>query len=894
MTWIKQLFSRRRIYGDLSAEIQEHLEERIEELIAEGMPRKEAEPTARREFGNATLIEEDGREAWRWQLIEGIVTDVSYALRTLRKSPGFTLTAILTLALGIGANTAIFQLLDAVRLRSLPVVTPEALAVIQIQGGNRGFGVSRYETQLTYPLWEQIRAHQEGFSSVFAWARAEGVRVGQGSGARPAKALRVSGETFSTLGLLPIRGRLLTAEDDHTGCGAPGAVISYSFWQSEFGGQDSAVGSKLIIEGQPVEILGVTGPNFFGLEVGKTFDFAVPLCMAIGLDPKDSVRRDYFWLTVMGRLKPGWLAERASAQLQTISPGLFETTVPQGVSTESQQRYRAFRLSAYPAANGVSELRKDYDVSLWLLLGITGLVLLIACANLANLMLVRAGSREREMAVRSALGAPRERLIRQTLSEGLILAGTGALLGVFLANVFSRAMVALVSPGADMLHLDLTLDWRVLAFTAAMALTTCMIFDVAPAYRSSRADPATALRSGSRGTTPGRKRFSFQGFLVVTQIATSVVLLVSALLFVRSFLNLITLDPGFREKDIVIAFLDLSELKLPAREYYESLQRDLLREIQSIPQVQSAATSTHIPLDGSSWTLGLHVNGMEGWSKFSWVTANYFQTMDIPLVAGRDLDNRATPASPRTVVVNQKFVREYFDRANPIGATLRTVTETDFPEAEYEIVGVVKDTKYAGLREEIQPQCFAAASQFPPVSDWSGVFIHSSLSPPALISAVREKIDRVNPEIKTNFSVFQKDIDHSLVREKMMALLSGIFGGLAALLTAIGLYGVISYVGATRRNEIGIRMALGASRANVGGIILRQMLVLLVIGIGIGVLLALAAGRAARSQLYGLQWNDPLIFAGAIGLSSAVALIASFIPARRAMRVDPMVALRYE
>lgn len=739
MSWLKRLFSRPGIFNDLSAEIQEHLDERIEELIAEGMPRKDASAAARREFGNATLIEEESREVWRWQLIESILTDVSYALRTLRKSPAFTATAILTLALGIGANTAIFQLLDAVRLRSLPVAAPEALAVIQIQGGNRGFGVSHYETQLTYPLWEQIRAHQEGFSSVFAWTRVEGVRMGQGPRARLAKALRVSGETFSTLRLVPIRGRLLTEEDDRTGCGTPGAVISYSLWQSEFGGQDSAVGSKLTIDGQPVEILGVTAPSFFGLEVGKTFDFAVPLCTVMGLDPKDSVRRDYFWLSVMGRLKPGWVVERASAQLETIGPGLFEATVPQGVSTQSQQRYRAFRLSAYPAANGLSELRKDYDASLWLLLGITGLVLLIACANLANLMLVRAGTREREMAVRLALGAPRDRLIRQMLSEGVILAGTGALLGLFLANAFSRAMVSFVSPEANALHLDLTLDWRVLGFTAVIALTTCMIFDVVPAYRSSRADPAGALRSASRETTPGRKRCSFQGFLVIMQIAVSVVLLVSALLFVRSFRNLIALDPGFREKDIVIAFLDLTELKLPAREYYESLQRDLLREIQSIPQVQSASTSTHIPLDGSSWTLGLHVNGIEGWSKFTWVTADYFRTMDIPLLVGRDLDNRVILSSPHTVLVNEKFVRKYFGSANPIGATLRSVAEPDFPEAEYEIVGIVKDTKYAGLREEIQPQCFASASQFPALPDWSGVFIRSSSSPAALISAVPRK-----------------------------------------------------------------------------------------------------------------------------------------------------------
>jgi predicted permease len=518
MNWLKQLFSRRRLYNDVSDEIKQHLKEKIEELVAGGMSSKEAAYAARREFGNVSLIENDSHAVWRWPTIESCFADVRYGLRTLGKSPGFTAAAILTLALGIGANTAIFQLLDAVRLRNLPVRDPQSLALVEVKGGNQGYGVSHYATQLTYPLWEQVRAHQGSFSGVFAWTSdGNDVRVGQGSEARHARGLMVSGETFDVLGVLPIRGRLFTAEDDRPGCGMPGMVLSYGFWQSQFGSRDSAIGSKLLIESHPVEVLGVTPPSFFGFEVGKNFDVAVPICSLTAFAPGDAAftQRDYFWLTVMGRLKPEWTTERAAAQLDAMSPGIFEATVPPGRSTESQNDYRAFRLAAYPAANGLSGLREEYDTSLWLLLGITGLVLLIACANLANLMLVRASARERETAVRLALGASRWRLIRQLFAESLLLAAGGAVFGIYLAKAFGRTIVWLLSTSGNALELDMALDWRVLFFTASLAVTTCLAFGLMPAFRSSRTAPGDALKSGSRGVTAGRERFSFQRILVL-------------------------------------------------------------------------------------------------------------------------------------------------------------------------------------------------------------------------------------------------------------------------------------------------------------------------------------------------------------------------------------------
>ena len=832
---------------------------------------------------------------WR---AESMLQDVRFALRTLRKSWGFTLTAVLTLALGIGANTAIFQLLDAVRLRSLPVAKPATLAGVRLKNGTRGFGITGgdYDTMLSYPMWEQIRLHQQSFSGVFAWAQSGWVSLGEGAQERRARILWVSGETFSVLGVPPLRGRMFTEKDDQPHCGLPGVVISYALWQSEFGGQDSAIGSRLIIEGRSTEVIGVAPRSFFGLEVGKSFDFAVPFCSLTTYAPValTTTRSDYFWLRVVGRLKPGVTLAQASSQLEAMSPGVIEVTLPNGYSSTSLNMYKNFRLTTYPGGNGISSLRQTYDTSLWLLLGTTGLVLLIACANLANLMLARASTREREMAVRLALGASRWRLIRQLLSEGFVLAGAGAVLGIALAEIFSRSFLNFLSTGRDPIQLDISLEWRVLLFTGAVTISTCAFFALVPAFRSSRVEPGIVLKGGSRGTTAGRERFSFQRLLVVSQIAVSVVLLVGALLFTRSFWNLVTLDPGFREKGILVTYVDLKRLDLPPERHVPFI-RDLLAGVKTVPQVESSATSTHIPLNGNStWNLGVRVNGTEGESKFAWVSPEYFKTMQIPLLTGRGFNDRDTQTSPHVAVVNEAFVRRYLAGTSPSGKTIRTNAESGYPETEYEIVGVVKDTKYVDLRAPTPPIAFAPADQFPDVSPWAVLLIRSSSPPSLAISAVKEKISQINPAIKTEFHILQTDIENGLARERLMALLSGFFGALAALLAMIGLYGVISYIVAMRKNEIGIRMALGASPGSVIRIILRQTLTVLAVGVGSGLVLAMAAAKGANSLLFGLEANDPLTLFSAAGFLAAVALAASYIPAYRASRVDPMNALRYE
>ncbi len=828
---------------------------------------------------------------------EFMMQDLRFAWRALRKSWGFAATAILTLALGIGANTAIFQLLDAVRLRNLPVADPARLAAVRVKNGTRGFGFTTgdNETMLSYPMWEQIRLHQQSFSGVFAWAQTGSVSLGEGAQERRARGLWVSGEIFSVLGVPPLRGRVFTEKDDQPNCGLPGVVISYPLWQSEFGGQDSAIGSRLMVERRPTEVIGVTPRSFFGLEVGKTFDFAVPFCSLTTYFPAvdTMTRSDLFWLRVVGRLKPGGTLEQASSQLGAMSPGFIEATLPSGFSSTSLNVYKKFRLAAYPGGNGISWLRQTYDTSLWLLLGTTGLVLLIACANLANLMLARASTREREMAVRLVLGASRWRLIRQLLSEGFVLAGLGAVLGIALAEIFSRSLVRFLSTQTDIIQLNMNLDWRVLLFTGAVAILTCASFALVPAFRSSRAEPGVVLKGGSRGTTAGPERFSFQRLLVVSQIAVSVVLLVGAQLFVRSFRNLATLDPGFREKGILITYADFRRLALPPERYVPFIH-DLLAAVKTVRQVESSATSTQVPLNGGSWNLGVHVNGAEGGSKFTWVSPEYFQTMNIPLLTGRGFDDRDTRTSPHVAIVNQAFVRRYLAGVTLAGRTIRTNAESGYPETEYEIVGVVKDTKYSELREPTPPVAFAPADQFPDVGPWALLFTRFSSPPSAAIAGVKEKISRINPEIKMEFHVFQTDIENGLSRERLMAVLSGFFGALAALLAMIGLYGVISYIVATRKNEIGIRMALGADRRDVIGIVLRQTLTLLGVGVGAGLVLAMAAAKGADSLLFGLRSNDPLTLFGTAGFLTVVALTASYIPAYRASRVDPMVALRYE
>jgi predicted permease len=826
----------------------------------------------------------------------GLTQDLRYALRQLRKSPGFTAVAILTLALGIGANTAIFQLLDSVRLRSMPVSNPQELVEVRVANGNGGIGHSGINVgdnpQVTNPLWEELRDHQIAFSGIFAWGT-DTFSLGDGVNARDVRGLWVSGGFFPTLGITPARGRLLDYQDDQHGCGASVAVISYSLWQSEFGGRDSTIGSSVTVQDHSFQIVGVTPRGFWGLEVGRTFDVVLPICSLGTIQSVNASfhRRDVWWLTVMGRLKTGWTLDRASAYIGGISRGLLEATLPVGYPSSTLQEYLNFRMAAYRALNGMGPLREKFDAPLWILLCITGLVLLIACANLANLMLARANTRQPEMATRLALGASRGRLIQQLLSESLLLVLSGALLGMALARWLAQSILRLLSTEGNIVQLDLSLDWRVLAFTAAAAVLTCVLFGLLPAFQSSQAEPGVAMKVAGCGVRARQARFSFQRFLVLSQVAISLVLVTGALMFVRSFRHLMAFNPGFREQNILLLQTDFRRL-LP--QPLKPLQRDLLNQIRAVPQVESAAMSTHVPLDGSSWSLGFNLDDVSDSSKFTWVSTQYFETMQIPVLSGRDFTDRDTESSPRVALVNQTFVRDYCGERDPIGKTIRTVAEPHYPAATYEIIGVVKDTKYASLREPIPPQVFGAAQQFPSEGPWGPILIRSSAPMSTIIAAVKDTLGRTHPAMKLDFQVFQTQIRDRLVLERLMAALSGFFGALAGGLAIIGLYGVMSYVVMQRRNEIGIRVALGAKRGQIISLVMLEAGVQLLIGAVVGASISLVAGRGAESLLFGLSPSDPLTLVLAIVLLVVCGAVASFVPAYRASKVDPMVALRYE
>ncbi|HKV39208.1 MAG TPA: ABC transporter permease, partial [Blastocatellia bacterium] len=688
-------------------EIASYIEIETADNIARGMPPAEAASDARRKFGNPLLVREEIYRMNSLAWLENTWQDLRYGARMLRLSPGFTLVALASLALGIGANTAIFQLLDAVRLRSLPVSNPSELVEVRIAGGSHGLGLNNgHYSHLTRPVWQQIRDQHQAFSGAFAWRLGQ-EEVGQGSQLRHVNGLWVTGDFFQVLGVHPWRGRLLQSEDERA-CPGSVAVVSYPYWQRELGGRELGPDSKLLVNGALTRIIGVTPPGFFGLAVGDSFDIALPFC-----SPNSELRRDFFDVAVVGRLAPGWSIERASAYLDTISPGIFEATQITGYRTEDIDRYRHFRLAAFPAASGVSALRDQYDSPLWLLLGITGLVLLIACANLANLMLARGSAREREIAVRLALGASRNRLLRQFLTESGLLALLGASAGIALAQILSRILVASFSPGDEPLKLEITTDWRVLAFVAAVAGLTCLIFGALPALRVTRVQAGGAMKGAARGMTAARGRFGLQRLMVVTQIAVSLLLLAGAILFVRSFRNLMTLNPGMREDGITVAFVQFVHSNVPP-ERTEEFKRQLLDQVRSSPGVLNAATTTMVPLIGGSWGHHIHVGAVEGGSQFTWVSPGYFQTLGIDLLAGRDFNQKDTANAPRVAVVNQTFVRQFLAGEDPLGKSLRTDAEPNYPSTVYQIVGVIADTKYDDVRGETPAMAFAPAAQFPP------------------------------------------------------------------------------------------------------------------------------------------------------------------------------------
>jgi putative ABC transport system permease protein len=893
------LFRKDRRDAELSSEIESHLQLHIEDNLRAGMSREEAHRHALIKLGGIEHTEEIYRDQRGLPILEVLLRDILYALRLLRKNPGFTAVAVLTLALGIGANSAIFQLLDALTLASLPVRNPQEIAEVKIANreGARG-SVEFWSAQATYPLWQEIGRRQQAFSSIFAWSPGQ-YNLSPSGEARWASGLEVSSSFFSALGIQPALGRLFVDADDRPGCGTPSVVLSYSFWQTEYAGDSSALGKKITLEHQLYEIIGVTPANFTGLEVGNKFDVAIPLCSeSLGSAEDNRLNASTeWWLVVTGRLKPGWTVESAREHLAAISPGIFESSLRPDYPKVSIPQYLKFKLTAVPAGGGLSQLRESYSSSLWLLLAITGVMLLIVCTNLANLMLARASARERELTVRTALGASRMRLVSQLLTESVLLAGVGAVLGVWIATILSKLLLQFLAAESNPIFLPLHLDWRMIAFSSSVATSACLLFSLAPALRGTRVSPTAALKSSGRGATSGRAGFTLRRLLVVSQIAFSLMLLIGALLFTRSFLNLTTEDTGLHWDGVVISYLDLSRLNLPA-ERRIAYKSELVRTLEQIPGVTSAAEVSIIPLSDSSSSNSVWMAGSDSTHQtecsFSVVGPDFFKTLGIGMLAGRTFLPTDSPASPNVAIVNESFVRKVLHGASPLGLRFWREATPRNPEMQFEIVGLVKDSKYNKIRRAMIPIIYLAQAQDPHPTTLAQVLIRSNLPPAATLAALKSSITQISPDITATYEVFDTMVRDSLMRDRLMAWLSSFFGLLAILLAAVGLYGVIAYVVAQRTNEVGIRLALGASGGEIIRMFLGETALLLGIGCLAGGAMSLAAGRAAGALLYGLKPYDAVTFALAAALLASVAMSASFVPARRAARVDPMVALRYE
>jgi putative ABC transport system permease protein len=880
---MRALLHRRETEQDMDAELRAFVDASAERKMRSGMTEAEARRAARVEMGSMESVKDEVRGAGWETSVEAMWTDLRYSIRVLAKSPLFTSVVILTLALGIGANTAIFSLIDSLLLKALPVEKPEEL-------------VELTENPLTNPLWEQIRDQQDIFSGVFAWG-AESFNLNKGGMVQNVDGLWVSGDLFRTLGTRPAAGRLLTADDDRRGCAAL-AVVSYNYWQSRYAAAPKAVGSTLSLNGHPFEVIGVTPAGFFGLTVGSKFDVAVPICAAQVIEGPSSRldRRSWWWLHAIGRPKSGNNMASVKARLAALSPSVYGAAVPVNWDPKSQDNFRKRVMVPVPAATGLSELRHDYEQPLRILMGVVGLVLLIACANIASLLMARAAARGKEMAMRQALGASRLRLMRQLIVECILLSFAGAILGLLLARWGDALLLFYLSSVHHQVFFDFTLDARILAFTAIAATLTGLLFGVAPAFRGTSTSLTTAIKENHAAAGGPRTRLRL--WIVASQVALSLVLLVTAGLLLRTFRNLANADLGFDADRVLVVNVNLFTAKVPDSDYLSTDQR-IAAELRSVPGVTSAACSRLTPLGESSWNTEIvtdvqhPVVGDDDLAYFNSIDPSYLPTLRSPLLAGRNFSDADTTHSQPVAIINQTLARRFFPGVNPLGRTFRPLGAGRKPDPPVEVVGVVKDAKYETVQEATLPTVFLPFTQM--FLDASASFeVRSSLPPASLRKELQAAVARVNREIPVEIHTLSAQVDESLTRERVLAALSAFFGALALLLAMIGLYGTLSYLVAQRRTEFGIRMAIGATSGSILGLVMRDVVVVLIGGIVAGIGLSLTTTRLLAALLFGVGARDPLTLGIGGALMAAVSLTAGLMAARRATKVDPMVALRQD
>ena len=895
MSWTK-FFRRNRRDDEAAREIASYIAIETDDNIERGMSPQAAHDAAVRKFGNAAQVREDIYWMNTLRPLDTVWQDLKFGARLLWRDKGFAGAAILSLALGIGANTAIFQLMDTVRLRTLPVEQPARLSQIAFapEDSRSGRFSSRWP-DLTYTQFEEIVRRQRVFAKVAAWSSGV-LNTAAGGEVKNIEGLWAGGDLFDVLGVKTIIGRPITREDDRAGCGTDAAVISHAYWQRAFGGSPQVLQQTIRLEGAQFPIVGVTGPGFFGLDVGRQFDVAVPLCADLHLQNgvnRFEGRRE-FWLAAIGRLNPGVTHEQASQHLQSLSAAFMQATLPTGYSADDEKSYLGFKLNATPFGTGVSDVRERFGEPLTVLLAATGLVLLIACANLANLLLARATAREREIAVRLSIGASRARIVGQLLVESVMLAAIGTALGLVAARMLSAVLVAQLAGGSTSVFIDLTWTSTVFVFTAGVSLLACLLFGLAPAVKATSLSPAASLR-GTRGVTENRERFGMRRTLVIAQVALSLVLLFGALLFTRTLYNLLTIDPGF-DQDVLI--VDLTHRSLANEDPAPALAQrvDLHERIAALPGVAGVAIAENVLLSGSSWNDFINVDGpgRRALVDFARVDGGYFDVLSIPLLKGRTFDSRDTRQSPPVAIVNQTFVRDVLNGAEPLGRLFWIEVAPGQPIEKMEIVGVIGDTKYDSIRQEFEPLVHVPIAQAPSFRALARFAVKARGGISGITPSVERVAAAVNPAINVRVREVRRTVRDGLVRERLMAALSGAFGALAGLLAAVGIYGVLSYTVTRRSSEIAIRLAMGARRSEVLRMVIGDAAVLIGIGLVVGMALSLAAARAAQSLLFGLDATDAATVASAIAVLAGIGFLASYLPARRASRVDPMNVLRQE
>ncbi len=891
------MFWRRRTSRDFQEEVRAHLQMEAERLREQGLSESDAGFAARRAFGNVTQAEERFYESRR---IHGDWwADIRFGIRMFAKNPASTMVAIVTLALGIGANTAIFSLLNAALLRKLPVPHPQQLVLFGKgeEVGSEDSLPDRSWQVFSYPFFREFRQQNRVFSDV---AAIDSIlfkipaRVAGGTSLEKIHIELVSGSYFHTLGVNPVLGRCLMDSDDQVPGGHPVAVASYSWWQRRFANSPQIAGTTITIDSVVYTVIGVTPSDFSGVTVGQSPDLWIPLAMEKEISPGwNGLEKKLFQsLYLIGRLKPDISPQQASANTNVLFKQILREYVGPRPSPKELSSIEHASIDLTPAATGFSPLRRQFSPALEVLMALVVLVLLIACGNIANLLLARATSRRREMAVRMSIGADRLRLIRQLLVESGLLALVGASLGVLLAWGASGLLLAMSASEVPPIRVNVVQDAGVLGFTVAAAILTVLLFGVAPAFYATQLELAPALKEGRGIFGTARNRLSHA--LVAGQVALSLMLLAAAGLFLRTLVNLMNVDTGFDKKNVLIIEIAPNAIGYRVGPRLENMMERVEERVGSSPGIQGA--SFVFSIFGGGWTDPVVVPGRPRSENDPDVFQNivgsdYLSTMKIPLLFGRALNRQDTFASPRVAVITETMARTYFPGVSPIG---RTFSIGDSPEWQnVQIVGVCKDARFYSLKQSPMPAAFYPHSQH-------GLFLynlvaHYSGNPKAVIPEIRKAIHSVDPNLPIgNVITVERQIKDSLLNKRLVAQLSVVFGLLAAFLSCVGIYGVVSYGTARRTNEFGIRMALGAERPSVLRMVIFEALRLVFAGVIFGLLLTIASGRLIQMQLFGLKAYDPLSLGSALLAMVLVALIASYIPAQRATRIDPIVALRYE